>query len=287
MPYRRLPNTDSARHRALKTALERGRDLPPFKLAYSQESLQRLRGFFSEYERSFIQLKESARAQIADNKKYLGSLQKAKTYISHFIQVMNFAIMRGELPEKARTFYGIEEKDRKVPPLNTEAEVLMWGENIIKGEPQRIAKGGNPVTNPTIAVVRVHFDHFMDAVRLQNTLKEHYNRASDKVGAMRTDADQIILNIWNEVEAFFGNLPDDEKRIKAEEYGLVYFFRKNEKENGSVDENGEQDEGGEDENNDISMEDEMKESEEETDIPKKEKKRKGKKSGTMQYSLLF
>jgi len=35
MPYRRLPNTDTARIRAMKTALELGKELPPHKLAYS------------------------------------------------------------------------------------------------------------------------------------------------------------------------------------------------------------------------------------------------------------
>jgi len=39
MPYRRLPNTDAARVRALKTALDKGKEVPPHKLAYSAKTV--------------------------------------------------------------------------------------------------------------------------------------------------------------------------------------------------------------------------------------------------------
>lgn len=36
MPYRRLPNTDAARLKALRNALTKGEEIPPFKLAFPQ-----------------------------------------------------------------------------------------------------------------------------------------------------------------------------------------------------------------------------------------------------------
>jgi len=45
---------------------------------------------------------------------------------------------------------------------------------------------------------------------------------------LRKRADEIILDIWNEVEDKFKDLPDDERRERAAEYGLVYVYRKNE-----------------------------------------------------------
>jgi hypothetical protein len=42
MPYRRLPNTDSARLRAMKIALEKGKELPPYKMAYSSKTVSSL-----------------------------------------------------------------------------------------------------------------------------------------------------------------------------------------------------------------------------------------------------
>jgi hypothetical protein len=46
---------------------------------------------------------------------------------------------------------------------------------------------------------------------------------------MRKEADDIILETWNEIEQSFGSLPDDLKKIRCEDYGVVYFYRKNEK----------------------------------------------------------
>jgi hypothetical protein len=45
---------------------------------------------------------------------------------------------------------------------------------------------------------------------------------------MRKEADEIILQIWNEVEATHCSLPEDVRKKECKEYGLIYFYRKNE-----------------------------------------------------------
>ncbi len=50
----------------------------------------------------------------------------------------------------------------------------------------------------------------------------------EKNTSLRKEADEIILQIWNEVEKTHNSLPEDERKVKNEEYGLVYFYRKNE-----------------------------------------------------------
>lgn len=229
MPYRRLPNTDQARLRALKKALTVGNETPPFKLAFSQASLQKLRSFYPIFEASIIEQKSAYGTQVKKNKEYVALMKKAKLYISHFIQVLNFAISRGELPASARKFYEISENSKKIPSLNTEKSLITMGEKIIKGEQERIAQRGNPMTNPTMALVRVHYEKFLDAYRFQKTLQDSTNRALNKISDLRLEADNIILNIWNEVEDSFSELSDEMKRENSEKYGLVYVFRSSEK----------------------------------------------------------
>ncbi|MFW5916288.1 MAG: hypothetical protein ACOCTM_02315, partial [Bacteroidota bacterium] len=89
MPYRRLPNTDKSRLRALKAAHEKGRELPPFKLAFSQETLQRLSSFLPKYEKGLTEYQNAYKMQRDNSKEYNNKLKKAKMYISHFIQVVN------------------------------------------------------------------------------------------------------------------------------------------------------------------------------------------------------
>lgn len=228
MPYRRLPNTDNSRLKALKNALKNGKELTPMELAFKQSTFQRVRSFLPKWETSISEHKNTYDIQIKNNKEYLKKLKKARLYISHFIQVVNMAIVRGELQDTVREFYGIEADNSKLPSLSTEADVIEWGKKIIEGETKRKMKGNSPITNPTSAVVKVHYDNFMEAYKFQKMLQKNHTRALNQLADLRDEADDIILNIWNEVEDHYSDLPEDLKREKAQEYGLVYVYRKNE-----------------------------------------------------------
>jgi len=156
--------------------------------------------------------------------------RKAKTYISHFIQVTNLAVQRGDLPPETRDYYNIEEDDKKTPVLNSDKDILSWGERLIKGEANRLSKGLTPVTNPTIAVVKVHYEKFQKANEMQKVLQKASNTAQEKLKLKRIEADELIVNLWNEVENSLVNHSPAEKRELAQKYGVVYVYRKNEKE---------------------------------------------------------
>ncbi len=228
MPYRRLPNTDKARLKALKIARFRGRELPPFKLAFSQKSNQRLQSFVHNYENAISYYNHCYALQTEKNKQYIASMKKAKLYISHFIKVLNLAVTRGDIQSEARKYLGLNINESRLPPLNAENEIIKWGEKLIKGEAHRILDKGTPVTNPTIALVKVRYEAFMETHHYQKTLQKNTARALEKLTELRKEADMIILQVWNEVEDSFKDLPDEMKRAKAKEYGLIYVYRKNE-----------------------------------------------------------
>lgn len=228
MPYRRLPNTDAARIRAMKEALEKGRDLPPFKLAYSSRLFVKLQAFLPQFEHFYKLQRESMNNQIKSNRAYQEIMKKARLYLSHFLRVMSMAIQRGDIRRNSLGYYGLPDNNSQFPQFNTEKELLHWGEKIIEGEAKRIIAGRTPVSNPTIAVVKVHFEKFKDALQFQKTLHKKTTAYSEKVAAMRKEADAIILEIWNEVENTFSNLEDHDKREQAMAYGLVYVYRKGE-----------------------------------------------------------
>lgn len=228
MPYRRLPNTDSSRLKALKNAYSKGKELPPFKLSFTQSTFQKVQSFLPQFEHSLTLQKHAYSTQIEKNKDYVLAIKKAKLYISHFIQVMNLTIARDELPAITRTYYNLKENEKKVPLLNTEAEIIEWGKKIIDGETNRLREGKTPITNPTIALVRVKYEQFIEAYNHQKTLQKNTHREQKKLSDLRQMADDIILNVWNEVEDSFKNEPENIKRDKAKDYGLVYVYRKNE-----------------------------------------------------------
>ena len=228
MPYRRLPNTDQARLRAINTAILMGQKKSTDELAFSEVTLSRLRTFFPLFETNLIHHKLARSQQDKNSRSYLEFAKKARIYISHFIQILNFSIQRGDMKADVRNFYGMI-GDKKSPSLILESELLEWGKKIIEGEHQRVLHGGNPLYNPSIAVVKVKFDQFVDAYHFQKTLQSNTARWTLKVAGMRAEADEIILDIWNEVEEHFSEYPEDFKREKAADYGVVYVFRPMEK----------------------------------------------------------
>jgi hypothetical protein len=228
MPYRRLPNTDAARIRAMKEALTKGREIPPFKLAYSSKTFVRVQGFLPSFENIHQLQRQSMGYQANSSKDYQEVFKKARLYLNHFMRVMYMAVQRGEIRKDCFDFYGISDVDSNLPQLNSEKDILFWGQKVIEGEAKRLRAGRTPITNPTIAVVKVHLEKYMDAVQFQKTLQKRTSDYGTKIAEMRKEADDIILNIWNEVESTFSNLSEESKRAEAENYGIVYVWRKNE-----------------------------------------------------------
>lgn len=228
MPYRRLPNTDNARLKAMEVAFVKGKELPPFKLAFNQGTLQKLSAILPAYETALSEYKNAYNLQLEKNKHFHKYHKKAKLYISHFIQVVNMAIHRGELSPSTRSFFSLNEYDRKLPSLSTESEIIEWGNKLIEGEQKRRMKGMSPITNPTIALVKVQMDKFHEAYNNMINLRKRNSFAQKNLNSKREQVDQLIQQLWNEVEDTFNDLPEELKRDKAGEYGLVYVFRKNE-----------------------------------------------------------
>ena len=228
MPYRRLPNTDTARIKAMKTALEKGKELPPNKLAFSAKTIMNLQKFLPLFEHNFQLYRNALASQNKKSKDYNDTLKKARIYLTHFIRVMNMAIFRGDLPAETRAFYGLATDESTVPSLTSENELMNWGRRIIECEEFRIKKGGSPITNPTIAVVKVRFENFFEAWTYHNTLAKRTVDYTEKNYRLRKEADEIILQLWNEIENTNNALPEEIRKTLSEEYGLVYFYRKGE-----------------------------------------------------------
>jgi len=227
MPYRRLPNTNQARLRSLRNAVTRG---DSFDLAFSYKTLEDAKGLVVRYERALLEYKQCAEKQAHTNKKYQNTIKFARLYISHFIQVLNMCIARKEIKPENKLLYGLDENSTTVPDLSSEEHLLEWGKKVIEGELQRTGKGGVPIYNPAIAKVRVHYDIFVESYNDQKVLQNNTARTIENISILNEGADTLILEIWDQVEAHFAQLPLPERLNKCQEYGVVYYYRKGEKE---------------------------------------------------------
>lgn len=229
MPYRRLPNTDQARVRALKSAVEKGDVYNVRDLAISLKTLFEARNFLTRFDAAQLYYMQCYQNQAKASRKHQANVKMARLYISHFIQVLNLAVLREEIKETHRELYGLPGAN-SLPDLISEAALVEWGRKIIAGEQQRNAQGGIPIYNPTIARVKVHYDIFLDSYERQKSYQSLTSRCLDELASMRDRADELILDIWNQVEAKFQEVFPNEVRLnKCRDYGLVYYYRSGEK----------------------------------------------------------
>jgi hypothetical protein len=229
MPYRRLPNTDEARIRSLKRAIERQEIGNIHDLAFSLKTLHEAKVFLLAFERARLNYKQAFQMQVNANKKYQKLVKQAKLYISHFVQVLNLCVIRKEIKPESKRLYGLEPDNFAVPDMVSDTSVLEWGEKIIEGEQNRLSKGGAPIYNPTIAKVRVHYDLFKDAYREQKVHQQNTSRTLEVLSGLRQQGDTIIVDIWNQVEEVFQGREPEERLEKCKAYGIIYYYRRGEK----------------------------------------------------------
>ena len=228
MPYRRLPNTDQARLRALKTAIREGSNQTYGNQAIQYKTINEAQGFLTGFEKQMVLYKQMLDNQVSANKQYQQVVSNARMYISHFIQVLNLAVIRGDIKKEQKTFYQLDLNSHNVPDLSTESALMNWGRNIIEGENERVRNGGFPIYNPTIGKVQVHFEVFKEYKMTQKLYQSTTNRNWEELAKLRNKADEIILDIWNQVEEHFKNETPQNKLTHCQKYGLIYYYRKNE-----------------------------------------------------------
>lgn len=229
MPYRRLPNTDLARIKALEAAVAKNGAKVDGSLVIQYKSVQDASNFLLNFRRVHQLYLQSFEQQVKASKKYQRQVKMARLYVSHFIQVLNMSVIRNEIKAENKKLYDLDIHDHTVPDLSSDTTLLKWGESIIRGEDERIKSGGVPVYNPTIAKVKVHYSIFQEAYYNQKTLQNNTNRNLEKVSLMREKADELILDIWNQVEELFKDLPATDKLLNCQEFGVVYYYRTKEK----------------------------------------------------------
>ncbi|OIP85134.1 MAG: hypothetical protein AUK44_00460 [Porphyromonadaceae bacterium CG2_30_38_12] len=228
MPYRRLPNTDQARLRTLRTAIDESETKSYNDQVISYKTLIEARNFLTLFEKQLLNYQQTLESQVMANKRYQQIVHNARIYISHFIQVFNLAVIRGDIKKENKLLYQLEPNNHIVPDLTSEASLLQWGKNIINGENERVRNGGLPIYNPAIAKVQVHFEVFKE---YKSTQKQHQNtttRAWEELVKLREKGDAIIVDIWNQTENKFKDEEPYARLAKCTKFGIIYYYRKGE-----------------------------------------------------------
>jgi hypothetical protein len=79
-----------------------------------------------------------------------------------------------------RAFYGISEQEKAIPEIGTEQQLIFWGEKLLKGEESRMASGATRIYNPSLAMVRVKYEKFLEAYNMHKDLLNTSQKAPGK-----------------------------------------------------------------------------------------------------------
>ncbi len=226
MPYRRLPNTDKARARAMDIALRNQEEEVELIIPYD------FRKRLEEVSRNFsnkLNFKNSTQAKgVLNNKQHTENTNRARMYLSHFLQVVNMSIQRGELSSEVRTFYGIDRENQKLPDFSNDELLLKWGEKIIQGENERMNQRGSRIYNPSLALVSINYEKFVASYKDSKNQQMIQERANKELANYREAADQCILELWNILEEHFRKHNEKMFRTICSAWGISYVYRKGE-----------------------------------------------------------
>ncbi|MBQ7420889.1 MAG: hypothetical protein IJV27_01890 [Prevotella sp.] len=228
MPYRRLPKTDAARIKALKTFLENNDIYTARNRFIDWKVLNRARPIYERLLTAMEQHRISLASQTRNARK-IGKLQyNATMYISHFVQVLLMSIDRGEIKRPLLELYGLPPETTTIPNLKSADGIIEWGAKVVAGEKARLKKGGRPIYNPTVGMVSTHYDIFREAYEAQKRLQERTAQALESINRLRPECDEVLLELWNSIEAHFAGLPPERRFAACRKYGVVYYYRRHE-----------------------------------------------------------
>ena len=226
MPYRRLPNTDKARLKALKQAHEKMKQLPIEKLPVDITTYKEVQHMLPVFEIAITEYNTALSKQKKLREIYQKEQKLLKMYVSHFLQVMIMAVERKDLPPQTLTLFNIKKKI--LPKFQTDKNLEYWTEHIISVENERKIQGLKPVENPNIISVNIQWERFKSVKENYLNAKRFTANKRQVISKLRPKVDNLIRKMWNQIEKYFASYPSIIKREKTKEYGIVYIFRKNE-----------------------------------------------------------
>lgn len=233
MPFRQIPRSVLGFQKAMDDGSNKASTSP--EEAITADTLAVLAIKQPDYNAKVLAMNIAKQAQMSATQEEDVAIGECRMFTSHYFQVFNLGVARGLYPATARTFYGIDANDDKVPNLSKENDVSHWAQAIVTGDAARVAAGGTAMINPKATEVDAKFLTYKTKHNTQSEKKDAYDTAQQEVAAMFEPVKQLVVDMWDEIEFFYRHEPDEaSKRRRCREWGVVYVSDKKGKVSGLV-----------------------------------------------------
>jgi len=219
-----MPEKDEDRIVAIQAAIDREELLLETERAFLDGEILEFKTFVRKYEGEIAMLQHTQEDRTKTLLQYKDLFKNAQMYIAHFIQVLQLTVIRNEIKFDHLSCYGFEtSKELEMPDLSTEDAVLIWGEKIIRGESERLSRGGMPLYNPAIAKVRVHYELFRDIIQSLKIYRQNALRYQANVVEMRKKAAEYIEIIRARILEKYKDEPEEKQQAIFKLYKFCFY----------------------------------------------------------------
>lgn len=222
MPHRRLPNSNASRDAALTVCKDKMDATDPLEIPFAAAKGTQLTAEQPAYHALIAAANTAKSNQTAQSAIVAPLLRTARFWVSHGFQALINACIRGQFPNSDKNLYGLSLDTKGGPDLSTESDLIQASITYNDGETARTGAGGAPISFPALADINTQVDALKAAHQTQSTLKGLYDTAQENLAAANPNADLLILQLWNSIEATYDTGDKPSMRRKAREWGVVY-----------------------------------------------------------------
>ena len=220
---RRLPQSNISRKYALCSAVDKNDTVDISESALTSATIIRLTKGKDAFTLalSAVHTAEAFHARkgepLKENRRLL------RKNIAAYFKGINNAISTNTIPEPARAFYGLDISNKRLPKTNTDSLLIYWADQIIKGDANRVSKGGIAMANPSIIEFTAIYNITYPLISEYSNATSDLIDAQTKVKNLLPEIDKLIRHTWNEIETFYSDLKASTKRSTSRNWGVLYI----------------------------------------------------------------
>lgn len=216
------PDSNPTRTSALNAIKTRRDALPPTELPFTSAAIAWLDTFYPNFNLAVTELNRTKAEQTAQTVVVAQLRVAARMWVSHGYHGVINATFRGEYLRTALSYYGLDNNAKGAPEMGTDQSILDASNAYVNGETARIAAGGNAMPFPAQGDIMTRVTAFQNSNIVQGTLKGAYDLSQENMALLNVETDQLLLRLWNEIEAVYDKGDKPSMRRKAREWGVVY-----------------------------------------------------------------
>ena len=221
--HKHLPESDNDRSTALSAAKTKKDESEPGDNVISVENSAALDIQLPLFDakKELLVIAQSNLHKIVETCKI--DLDVLKNRVSHGLQSLNDQIKDKVIGFSAsdRTLYGVI-LNGHLPSMQNEKEIILVAGNFVKGENDRVAAGGPPLTMITKAEIASKLVSINIKLKDRSAKNKLVADATLIMVKLRKVVDPLIINIWKDVENGGQKLAIPARRLFEASWGVVY-----------------------------------------------------------------